>query len=129
MQFPGLRWIFTGGATTVLAAVALLLICSDSTVEVGLYRTDLVRGGDAMPPEEVPSARLVTFDQDASFDQWQKSLAWYQHAKIWVDTEGSLLHIVHRDSQGHLVDQTEPLASTNREQHEQVIHAVEALKK
>jgi len=128
-QLSGLRWIFAGGATSVLAVVAVLLIFTDRSVEVGLYRTDLMRGGDSVLPEAVPTAHIVTFDQDASFDQWQKTLAWYQHAKVWVDNENNLLHIVRRDAQGRLVDQTEPLAPTNRELHEQVSRAVESLKK
>jgi len=129
LRIPGLRWILAGGATTVLAVVAVLLIFSDRSVEVGVYRTDLVRGGDIALPQAVPSAHIVTFDQDSSFDQWQKTLAWYQHGKVWVDNENNLLHIVRRDSQGHPADQTEPLAQTNRAQCEQINQAVEALKK
>lgn len=123
------RWFVAAGALPALIAVVWLAF-ADHSVEVGLYRTDLVRGADtALSPEAVPSAHIVTFDQDASFDQWQKTLAWYQHAKIWIDDEHNLLHVVRRGAQGELVDQTEPLAQTNREQREQIRRAVESSRK
>jgi hypothetical protein len=122
------RWFVAAGAMPAVIAVVWMAF-ADHSVEVGLYRTDLVRGADtALSPEAVPSAHIVTFYQDASFDQWQKRLAWYQHAKIWIDDEHNLLHVVRRGAQAEPVDQTEPLAQTNREQREQIRQAVESVK-
>lgn len=127
---PALRWIFGSGAVTVLAVVVVLINLSDRAIEIGLYRSDLMRGGEmSLAPADVPTAHIVTFDQDASFDQWKKELGWNQHAKIWIDNEKDLLHIVQRDQAGHLIEQTEPLARTNREQSEQISRAVESLQK
>lgn len=127
---PTLRWLLSGGVMTALAIVVILMSFSDRSVEVGLYRTNLLRGGDAsLSPADVPTAHVVTFDQDAPFDQWKKALAWNQHAKIWIDNENDLLHIVRRDKDGHLTEQTEPLASTNRNQSDQINRAVESLQK
>ena len=130
LLIPALRWLLGGGVMTALAVVVVLMSFSDRSVEVGLYRTDLVRGGEAsLSPTDVPTAHVVTFDQDAPFDQWKKALAWNQHAKIWIDNENDLLHIVRRDQAGRFVEQTEPLARTNREQSEQVNRAVESLQR
>lgn len=118
------------GLVTALAVVIVLTSLSDRTVEIGAYAVDLVRNGEKpLSPADVPSARLVTFAYDAPFDQWKKTLSWRQHAKIWVDNENDLLHIVRRDAQGHIVEQTEPLAATNEEQRDQIGRAVELLQK
>jgi hypothetical protein len=114
---PALRWIFAGGGATALAVVAVLLI--------------FVRGGDtALAPSDIPTARLITFEQDAPFDQWQgQPLAWYEHAKIWVDNEHDLLHIVRRESHGHIIIQNLPLAPTTQAQRDQIKQTVESLDK
>lgn len=123
------RWFVAAGAMPAVIAVVWLAF-ADRSVEVGLYRADLVRGaGTALSSEAVSSAHIVTFDQDASFDQWQKTLAWYQHAKIWIDDEHNLLHVVRRGAEGQLVDQAEPLARTNQEQREQIRQSVESSRK
>jgi len=125
-----LRWLWTGGVTTVLAVVVILISFSDRSVEVGLYRTSPVRGSDApLSPTDVPAARVIAFDQDAPFDQWKKDLSWNEHAKVWIDNENDLLHIIRRDKDGSLTEQTEPLARTNREQREQISRVVESLQK
>jgi hypothetical protein len=127
---PALRWILGSGVVTTLAVVVVLISLSDQSVEVGLYRSDQMRGGEtSVAPADVPMARIVTFDQDAPFDQWKKELGWNQHAKIWIDNEKDLLHIVRRDREGHLVEQTEPLAQTSREQSGQIGRAVESVRK
>jgi hypothetical protein len=125
---PALRWLLAGGATMALAVAGIVFLMADNTVEVGLYRTDPVRGA-AVSEAAVPNARLVTFDQDAPFDAWQKSLTWNQRGKVWIDNEHDLLHILRRDSQGQILDQTEPLAPTDSAQQDQIARAVESLEK
>lgn len=130
LPMPSLRWILGGGVTTALAIVVILMAFSDRSIEVGLYRSDLLRGGEvALSPSDLPTAHVVTFDQDAPFDQWKKGLAWNQHAKIWIDNENDLLHIVRRDKDGRLTEQTEPLAHSDREQGDQINRAIESLQK
>ena len=76
----------------------------------------------------MPSAHLVTFDQDASFDQWQnQSLAWYEHAKVWVDNENNMLNVVRREKHGHVIVQAIPLAPTIPGQRDQIRRVVESL--
>lgn len=130
-RIAALRWIFAGGGATALAVLTVLLIFSNRSIEVGLYGTDLMRGGDAsLSPADVPDAKLVTFDQDAPFDQWQiQPLAWYERAKIWVDNEHDLLHVVHRVKHGHIVIQSLPLAPTTAGQREQIKQVVELLER
>jgi len=125
-----LRWIFAGSGVGALAAVVVIFCFANRTVEVGLYGTDLARDGDkGLSAADVPSARLVTFDQDAPFDQWQSQpLAWNEHAKIWVDNEHDLLHIVKRVRNGTVVQETQPLSSTDDGQREQIKQVVESLK-
>ncbi len=127
---PALRWLLGGGVMTALAIVVVLMSFSDRMVEIGLYQTDTVRGGDTpFSSADVPAAHVVTFNQDAPFDQWKKTLGWNQHAKVWIDNENDLLHVVRRDKNGQIIEQTEPLAPTNREQREQISRAVESLQK
>ena len=105
-----------------------MLICfSNRTIEIGLYRTDLVRGESmGLTPASVPAARIVTFDADAAFDQWQSQpLAWYQHAKIWVDNEHDLLYVVRRDQHGQVTMISLPLAATDQAQREQIRQIVQ----
>jgi hypothetical protein len=126
-----LRWLFAGTGTAIVG-VALVLICfGNRSVEVGLYSSDLVRSDDtALSQKDVPDAQFVTFDQDAPFDQWQnRPLAWNEHAKIWVDNEHDLLHIVRRVGFGHVVTESQPLAQSDEGQREQIKQAVETLKK
>jgi hypothetical protein len=123
--FPILRWLFAGGGVTVLAVVAILLIFANTTIEVGQYRTDLERGG-SLSPAYMAKAHVIPFDQDTSFDHWQKQpLAWYQHAKIWTDNEKDLLHIVSRDKNGRVTETTQPLAPNLGDQYDQISKAVE----
>jgi hypothetical protein len=125
-----LRWVFGGGGLAALGFAVAMFCFANRTIEVGLYGTDLMRGGDhALAPADVPSARLLTFDQDAPFDQWQRQpLAWNERAKIWIDNEHDLLHITHRVRHGQVVTETQPLAATNEGQREQIKQVVAALK-
>ncbi len=127
---PALRWLFAGSGVAALGAVVMLLCFANRSVEIGLYKTDLTRDGDkTLCTEDVPSARLVTFDQDAPFDQWQtRPLAWNEHAKIWIDNEHDLLHIVRRVRHGQILMETQPLAPTDEGQREQIKRVVDALK-
>ncbi len=127
---PLLRWVFAGSGIAALGFAVVVFCFANRSVEVGLYGTDLVRGGDqGLSAADVPSARLVTFDQDAPFDQWQNQpLAWNEHAKIWVDNENDLLHIVRRVRHGQIVIESQPLAPTSEGQREQIRQMVEALK-
>jgi hypothetical protein len=127
---PAFRWIFAGSGIAALGFAVVLLCFANRTVEVGLYTVDLVRNGDKpITTADVPSARLVQFDYDAPFDQWQNQpLAWNEHAKIWVDNEHDLLYIVRRVRQGQIVTETQPLAPTNEGQREQIKQVVETLK-
>jgi hypothetical protein len=124
-----LRWIFAGSGVAVLGFAVVVLCFANRTVELGLYRTDLARGDRALSAADVPAARLVTFERDAPFDQWQNQpLAWNEHAKIWIDNEHDLLHIVRRVRHGQILMETQPLAPTNEGQREQIKRMVEALK-
>ena len=128
---PALRWLFAGSGIAALGFAVVVLCFANRTVEIGLYGTDLARGGDqTLSARDVPNAHLVTFDQDAPFDQWQsRPLAWNQHAKIWVDNEHDLLHIVRRVRHGQVVMETQPLAPTDEGQREQIKQVVETLSK
>jgi hypothetical protein len=127
---PVMRWLFAGSGVAALGFAVALLCFANRSVEVGLYQTDSVRGADqALFAEDVPSAHLVTFDQDAPFDRWQNQpLTWCERAKIWVDNEHDLLHIVRRVRHGQILMETYPLAPTNEGQREQIKQVVEALK-
>ncbi|HEV3272737.1 MAG TPA: hypothetical protein VGZ93_11200 [Candidatus Methylacidiphilales bacterium] len=125
-----LRWIFAGGGLAMLGCAVVLLCFENRSIEIGLYQTDLMRNGDkGLSAADVPSARLVAFDQDGAFDQWQnRPLAWNERAKIWVDNEHDLLHIVRRVQIGQVLTDTRPLAPTNEGQREQIKRVVEELK-
>jgi hypothetical protein len=128
---PTLRWLFAGSGIGALAFAVVIFCFANRTVEVGLYGTDLTsaRGERPLSAAEIPSARLVTFDQDAPFDEWQKRpLAWNEHAKIWVDNEHDLLYIVTRMQHGQIHIQTQPLAQTTDGMRDQVREAVESVK-
>jgi len=124
-----LRWLLAGGGVTALAAVVIFLCVANRSIEVGLYQTDQVRSeGASIEPGDVPSAKLIMFDQDTPFDQWQSQpLAWYEHAKIWVDNDHDLLHIVRRVNHGQIIMETRPLAQTNDGQRDQIKQVVESL--
>jgi hypothetical protein len=126
-----LRWLMSGSTFAAVGVVVVLVLFANRSVEVGLYGTDLMRGDDtALSPADIPSAHLITFTQDAPFDQWQnQSLHWYEHAKIWVDNEHDLLHIVQRAKHGHVLIQTIPLAPTSQGQRDQIKQVVESLSK
>jgi hypothetical protein len=127
---PVMRWLFAGSGLAALGFAVAVLCFANRSVEVGLYQTDSVRGGDqALAAEDVPSAHLLTFDTDAPFDQWQNQpLAWYERAKVWVDNEHDLLHVVRRVRHGQILMETYPLAPTNEGQREQIKQVVETLK-
>jgi len=126
---PAVRWLFAGSGMAALGFAVVLLCFANRSVEVGLYGTDLVRGGDqALTAADIPSAHLITFDADAPFDQWQSQLAWNEHAKIWVDNEHDLLYVMHRVRHGQIVMETQPLAPTDEGQREQIKQVVAALK-
>lgn len=128
--FPALRWLFAGSGAAGMAFAVVIFCFANRTISVGLYGTDLERGGDqALSATDVPAAKIVAFNQDAPFDQWQNQpLAWNERAKIWVDNEHDLLHITHRVSHGQVVTETQPLAPSNRGQREQIKKVVESLK-
>ena len=127
---PALRWLFAGSGVAALGFAVVVFCFANRSVEIGLYGTDLARGDDqGLSAQDVPSAHLVTFDQDAPFDQWQtQPLAWNERAKIWIDNEHDLLHIVRRITHGKILVETQPLAPTNEGQREQIKQVVEALK-
>ncbi len=125
-----LRWVFGGGSLAALAFAVAIFCFANRAIEVGLYSFDKVRGGDtALSPEDVPSARVVTFESDAPFDQWQSQpLSWNEHAKIWVDNERDLLHIVRRVAHGQIITETQPLVPSSEGQREQIKKVVEQLR-
>ena len=125
-----LRWIFAGGGATALVILVVVLNLSSRTIEVGVYRTDQMRSDEtSLSAQDVPAAKLISFDQDAPFDQWQSQpLAWYERAKIWVDNEHDQLHVVRRVNHGQIIRITYPLAPTNEGQREQIKQAVDGLK-
>jgi len=125
-----LRWFFSGSGVAALGFAVAVMCFANRTIEVGLYATDSVRGGDqSLSAADIPSARLLAFDSDAPFDQWQSApLAWNERAKIWVDNEHDLLHIVRRVRHGQIVTETRPLAPTDAAQREQIKQVVESLK-
>jgi hypothetical protein len=127
---PAMRWLFGGCGAGAIAFAVVIFCFANRTIEVGLYGTDLVRGGDhPLTAADISSAQLITFDQDAPFDQFQNQpLKWNERAKIWVDNEHDVLHIVHRVGPGHIVMETQPLAPTNDAQREQIQKLVETLK-
>jgi hypothetical protein len=124
-----LRWIFAGGGLAGLATLIVLFCLSNRTIEVGSYADDLVRSGEhPLTQADLPAAKLLSFEHDAEFDAWQNQpLAWYEHAKIWVDNEHDQLHIVKRLGHGHVVSETQPLAPTNDGQRTQIQQAVQSL--
>jgi hypothetical protein len=125
-----LRWVFGGGGLAGLGFAIVVLCFANRSIEVGLYKTDLARGGDqGLSAQDVPVAQLLTFEQDAPFDQWQsRPLAWNERAKIWVDDEHDLLHVVRRIRTGQIITETQPLAPTDDGQRAQIKQLVEALR-
>jgi hypothetical protein len=128
---PILRWLFGGTAAGALAFAIVVFCFANRTIEVGLYGTGLARGGDnSLSAADIPAAQLVTFEQDAPFDQWQSEpLAWNEHAKIWVDNENDLLHIVRRVRFGQVIREVQPLAPTDEAQRAQINQLVDSLKR
>jgi hypothetical protein len=125
---PALRWIFAGGGVVIAGLALVLLTFANRSIEVGIYGTNTVRGGDVeLSAQDVPTAHLITFEQDAPFDQWQrKPLEWNQRAKIWVDNERDLL-VIRRKKLGRTVMEAELLAPTTAGQREQIKKLVETL--
>jgi hypothetical protein len=123
-----LRWLFAGGGLAGLATLVVLFCFANRTVEVGLYKTDLDRGMQHISQQDFPTAKLVTFDKDAEYDSFQSQpLAWYEHAKIWVDNEHDLLHITKRVDHGQIVSVAQPLAPNEDDQRTQIQQAVQSL--
>jgi hypothetical protein len=126
-----LRWLFAGGGLAGLATLVVLFCFANRTIEVGLYKSDLERNGDkSITQQDIPSAKLVSFDKDAEYDSFQSQpLAWYEHAKIWVDNEHDLLHITKRIDHGQVVSVAQPLATNEDDQRAQIQQAVQDLQK
>jgi hypothetical protein len=124
------RWLTAGTGFAIVWVAVVLFAFGNRTIEVGLYGSDLARDGNtALSQQDLPAAKLVTFDQDATFDAWQnRPLGWSEHARIWVDNEHDLLHILHRVNHGQIVVETQPLAPTDAGQREQIQKEVDALK-
>ena len=126
-----LRWVFAGGGLTGLAVLVVLFCLANRTIEVGSYADDLVRSGEhPLTQADLPAAKLLSFEHDAEFDSWQNQpLAWYEHAKIWVDNEHDQLHIIKRVDHGHIISLTQPLAASDADQRAQILQAVQDLQK
>jgi hypothetical protein len=124
-----LRWVFGGGGLAAATFAVVMFCFANKTIEVGLYKTDLARGGDqGLNAQDLPLAKLIAFDQDAPFDAWQgKPLAWNERAKIWVDNEHDLLYFTHRVRHGQVLTETQPLAPTDAAQREQIKSVVAGL--
>ena len=127
---PAFRWLFAGSGAAAIGFAVVVLCFANRTIEVGLYGTDAVRGSDqTLSAADVPAAQVVTFRQDAPFDQWQNQpLAWNERAKIWIDNEHDQLHIIRRVSHGQIVMEVQPLAPTSEAQREQIKRVVDGLK-
>jgi hypothetical protein len=124
-----LRWLFAGGGLAGLAAIVVLFCFANRTIEVGSYTDDLVRSGEhPLTQADLGTAKLLSFEHDAEFDSWQNQpLAWYEHAKIWVDNEHDQLHILKRVDHGHIESVTQPLAPTDDAQRAQILQVVQSL--
>jgi hypothetical protein len=124
-----LRWLSAGTGFAIVGVAVLLFCFANRTIEVGLYGSDLARDGEkALSQQDLPAAKLVTFDQDATFDAWEnRPLGWSEHARIWVDNEHDLLHIIRRIKHGQVITETQPLAPTLEGQRDQIKDLVEVL--
>jgi hypothetical protein len=124
-----LRWVFGGGGLAAAIFAVVMFSFANKTIEIGLYKSDLVRGGQqGLSAQDVPAAMLLAFDSDAPFDAWQgKPLAWNERAKIWVDNEHDLLYVMHRVRHGEVVTETQPLAPSDAAQREQIKSVVAGL--
>ena len=124
-----LRWVFGGGGLAAAIFAVVMFGFANKTIEVGLYKTDLARGGEqGLSAQDLPAAMLIEFDQDAPFDAWQsKPLAWSERAKIWVDNEHDLLYVTHRVRHGQVLTETQPLAPTDAAQRAQIKSVVAGL--
>ena len=125
-----LRWLFAGVGLAGLATLVVLFCFANRTIEVGLYTSDLGRNADKnITQQDIPTAKLVTFDKDAEYDSFQSQpLAWYEHAKIWVDNEHDQLHIIKRVDHGQIVSIAQPLAQNEDDQRTQIQQAVQSLR-
>jgi hypothetical protein len=129
---PILRWLFAGSGIGALAFAIVIACFANRSVEVGIYGDDLTstRGERPLSAAEMPDARLVAFEQDAQYEEWQKRpLAWNEHAKIWIDNEHDLLYIVTRMRHGQIHIESQPLAQTTDGERDQVRQAVESVKR
>ncbi len=140
-----LRTAFAVGSCAILIACLEISHWSDSVVEMGAYHEDPVRAGGqplvtatgelngAQNPagtSEVRPLNVKVFDLDSPFDQWQRAhLPWYVHGKVWVDNERNVLHVISRDGLGQTVERTEPLADGDEAQRQQILNAVESIRK
>ena len=123
-----LRWVFGGGGLAA-AAFAIAMFCfANRTIEVGMLGTGTVRGEQGVTAQDIPTAKLLAFEQDAAFDAWQNApLAWDERAKIWVDNEHDLLYVTRRVRHGQVITETQPLAPTDEGQKEQIKQVVNSL--
>jgi hypothetical protein len=122
-----LRWLVAGGGLTGLAFLVVFFCFANRTVEIGVYASDSQQRGaeETLSPRDVPAAKWMAFDQDAPFDRFQtEPLAWYQHAKIWVDNEKDQLHIIERRN-GEIVSFTQPLAHSVDGQRTQIQRVID----
>ena len=126
-----LRWVFAGGGLAGLASLVVLFCFANRTIEYGGYADSAQRDGvHSLTQADLPATKMLSFERDAEFDAWQNQpLAWYEHAKIWVDNEHDLLHITKRVDHGQIVSITQPLASNEDDQRVQIQQAVQDLQK
>jgi|GEM_PF-1381676 len=103
----------------LLSAVSVGMMPASGPVEFGAYADPLTRGGEeTLSPDAIPGLQSHHFTNEADFISWQNKHTNACHARIWLDEEHDLLHIVHeRQWDIFSTEQTLPLpAETEKRQ-------------
>lgn len=126
------RKVFAGGLAAVALACVLIFVSTDQPrIEVGMYETAVMRGGngDVRVVPARPGVQMVPFKTEEEFEKWRKAvLPGRVKARLWIDEESGTVHVRFRGDRGEVRESSEPLAASAKDQENQFTRLIQAVK-
>ncbi len=123
------KWMFASGfAGAALVCMLVFTVMGHREIEVGMYEGYIMRGATQVVIPASPLVHQHSFKKDNDFDQWKQTpLAWNEKAKVWVDEETDLIHVVRHTGWNEAKETTEKLAAKESDQGEQLKRIIQSL--
>jgi anti-sigma factor RsiW len=121
-------FLVPSAALACACVVAMFFLGGSPRVEIGMYAPDSLRGEKSLRLDKAPHAVVRTFQSDAAFTSWLDTpLPHSVRARIWIDEEHDLIHIVRPSDTASPRQESEPLPPSDEQRAKRLSELVDEI--